>query len=924
MLIKNIKAQDFMRYQYLEIKDLPAKGIIGIFGENESGKSTIGEVISFALFGATVRFAERSPTHLIHWDAEQCEVEVTFVAEDQHYTVVRSIDRNGELRAILYKGDKEAQLKTGASVTQEIELLTKFTFDNFRYTFYLAQKEIDVVQEMREKAHDVVQKMMGFDLLAKASETMQKENEQGLAKKDKCDSEILVNRSVVLEIKADSSSEKNLATQTEKLESRKKQLEEAIALQKSKVQQTAELIENHEKLCASFATLERSFNYYFHKEKTAQNLQNLSHIYAAAKEEMKAIAKLTEKNQKQKKSFEHRLEQITDMEKRIRHIINSVQSHGQNLQKRLTVPEKKWKQEMNGNLQAALWRNERRRESVGKLGWTALVLAAISSFTAVLGVLNMLWAGWWFIVAVVCSVLAGFMLWGVFALRKKLNSLNEVHVQIVGEIEKLQGEVDACLHFPTQNLAQMQQSVQAIHCQAIQEHMDSMKSQFPEIFSENSDIDVQKKDAEQQRAICDDQQKTYDQRFKKVEILIKLVEGLGKDVDLSTSATAEDYNLFKNLDELEKKVYNLLEEMQEHRATLREFEAQPPAEIEVAWQEYERNRNKFRTLSGMTSIGGGTGMLTRIQSVFRQKTTTRKLSDILTMERDTFFSSIPSHESLTTTLRENQEVLSVQEKEVADCAGQLKEKRLEHQKCLEELERKKNMVNKLSALLRQKEELERSIAVNTTAVDLMKQTTAAVSLRFAPSISRIMSRVMPHVTKGRYKNVQVTPDLMVKAYSQEKNDFVDLAELSGGTVDQLFLSLRLAFAQAVLTAKLGKGCKQFLFFDEPIISFDEERSQSFLNLLADYNKNFAQVFVISPRSFQTDIFDVIIQTMADQHQLVVSAKKTSPATPPPAENDDDPEEKPATVRRKKRPPQPEENSGENKNDIRIEYDEENS
>jgi hypothetical protein len=36
MIIKEIRAKNFMQYEELNIENIPQKGIIGIFGDNES------------------------------------------------------------------------------------------------------------------------------------------------------------------------------------------------------------------------------------------------------------------------------------------------------------------------------------------------------------------------------------------------------------------------------------------------------------------------------------------------------------------------------------------------------------------------------------------------------------------------------------------------------------------------------------------------------------------------------------------------------------------------------------------------------------------------------------------------------------------------------------------------------------------------
>ena len=57
MIVRALRAEGFMRYELLELTELPS-GVIALVGENEAGKSTIGEAIAFSLFGRTIRTDE--------------------------------------------------------------------------------------------------------------------------------------------------------------------------------------------------------------------------------------------------------------------------------------------------------------------------------------------------------------------------------------------------------------------------------------------------------------------------------------------------------------------------------------------------------------------------------------------------------------------------------------------------------------------------------------------------------------------------------------------------------------------------------------------------------------------------------------------------------------------------------------------------
>ena len=94
MLIKSLKALDFRKYSDLSINNIPEQGVISVSGANESGKTSIGEAICFALFGRTFVLDEKHISKLIRWGKEKAEVSLLFVGSDnQDYKLTRSITK---------------------------------------------------------------------------------------------------------------------------------------------------------------------------------------------------------------------------------------------------------------------------------------------------------------------------------------------------------------------------------------------------------------------------------------------------------------------------------------------------------------------------------------------------------------------------------------------------------------------------------------------------------------------------------------------------------------------------------------------------------------------------------------------------------------------------------------------------------------
>ena len=145
MIITDVKAENVLKYASLELHNLPENGVIAIDGPNESGKSTIGEILCFAFFGQTFSLGSASLEKLIRWGETHCSVAVRFrIGDDSHYEVARFLDRDGNQGARLNLVDEEEQpiAKGTESVNGALVELFGYGYDEFIESFYLAQREI--------------------------------------------------------------------------------------------------------------------------------------------------------------------------------------------------------------------------------------------------------------------------------------------------------------------------------------------------------------------------------------------------------------------------------------------------------------------------------------------------------------------------------------------------------------------------------------------------------------------------------------------------------------------------------------------------------------------------------------------------------------------------------------------------------------
>jgi len=144
MIITAINAQNVLKYAELQLENLPEKGIIAVSGHNESGKSSIGETVCFALFGRTFSLKPEELEKIIHWGEDNCSVTLTFKVEEQEYSLYRYLDKNGNHSAWLsLLGHEDAPMaRSPQYVDAAVASILGYKFEEFIESFYLAQREI--------------------------------------------------------------------------------------------------------------------------------------------------------------------------------------------------------------------------------------------------------------------------------------------------------------------------------------------------------------------------------------------------------------------------------------------------------------------------------------------------------------------------------------------------------------------------------------------------------------------------------------------------------------------------------------------------------------------------------------------------------------------------------------------------------------
>lgn len=142
---------------------------------------------------------------------------------------------------------------------------------------------------------------------------------------------------------------------------------------------------------------------------------------------------------------------------------------------------------------------------------------------------------------------------------------------------------------------------------------------------------------------------------------------------------------------------------------------------------------------------------------------------------------------------------------------------------------------------------------------ILKESKNRIERKVLPKTRMYLSKILPILTANRYKDAKIDEDYRIQIYDSKMKGYVEKSLFSGGTNDQIALALRLGFALATMSEERSK--ESFIFLDEPLGFFDDERRYSFIDFLTNgiISNIFSQRIVVSNFRAIKQYFDYVIE-----------------------------------------------------------------
>ena len=179
----------------------------------------------------------------------------------------------------------------------------------------------------------------------------------------------------------------------------------------------------------------------------------------------------------------------------------------------------------------------------------------------------------------------------------------------------------------------------------------------------------------------------------------------------------------------------------------------------------------------------------------------------------------------------------------------LKITRLEMQKkdILEKLEKKSNIEEELSNLQdRLKEILEYNDVINL-AIESLEDANKKMKENITPQFTNNLSNAIKNISNEKYKNVKVNEEngILVEI---ENGKYVPVDVLSSGTIDQLYLSLRISSLDELTKENMP------IILDETFAYFDNNRLENVLSFLnTEYKER--QILILTCTNRETEALE---------------------------------------------------------------------
>lgn len=141
---------------------------------------------------------------------------------------------------------------------------------------------------------------------------------------------------------------------------------------------------------------------------------------------------------------------------------------------------------------------------------------------------------------------------------------------------------------------------------------------------------------------------------------------------------------------------------------------------------------------------------------------------------------------------------------------------------------------KISSNEGEKTELENTRLSLTIALETLNEVNTELSSNFMPELNDKLGAIISKITNNSYSKLSCDTTFNFNTIPSNSSDVVKPDFLSGGTIDQIYLALRIALCEIVME-KYNESLP--LIFDEVFASYDDIRTKETISLLNELSSS---------------------------------------------------------------------------------------
>ncbi len=233
---------------------------------------------------------------------------------------------------------------------------------------------------------------------------------------------------------------------------------------------------------------------------------------------------------------------------------------------------------------------------------------------------------------------------------------------------------------------------------------------------------------------------------------------------------------------------------------------------------------------------------------------------------------LESYQKYTDLELEEYEYMGKKAEELEEAINKTEQEKLSLQDEIKtSLKEKRDLANVEREILQWENKLEemkiKDDALETTmgVIQIVHQETQR---EYAPVLNQSAAEILSRITGGRYPAMHIDRELNIALLEQGRKEYLELRDLSMGTMDQVYFAFRIALADLIYT---GSG-RLPLILDDSFTQYDDDRLKKVMQLLMDLSRE-RQIILFCARQKEVEVLDSL-EGAATANKIFLEKSKT--------------------------------------------------